>query len=131
MPSRRRHHRTALEIPADHGVRYQRSSTTQLGYQSLIEPEPEPTPEPESEASQAGPWTEQVYVSPSGRIFLPPGFDFEQGRPRTVTLRSLRRQPPAPRPAHRRANVVLGEVASRTRAVTRESWVVPSHLAPA
>lgn len=127
MPDRRRPYLTALEIPSDHGV--QRSTTTQVGYESLVEPaaslEPLPSPAP-----RPAPWTEDVYVSPSGRIFLPAGFDFDDERPRALTRCSVRREPPPPRPTPRRAHVVIGQVLPRPRAITRESWVVPQHLRP-
>lgn len=124
--TRRKRHPTALEIPSDHGMEVSRSTPTLVGHASTAEPEPEPAP-PSPPQSRPAPWTETVYISPSGRIFLPPDFDFEHGRPRTVTPKSLRREPPPPRPEPYRARVVLGHVA-RPRTVTRESWVVPPHL---
>ncbi len=134
MPDRRRHLRTELEIPSDHGVRIQRSSPTLRGYASMVQAPPQiaPVPEPRTPAVAArpAPWTEEIYVSPSGRIFLPPGFDVSKGVPRTMTRRSVRRQPPVQRPAPRRAQVVIGQVVSRPRSRTRESWVVPPHLSP-
>lgn len=119
----RRRHLTVLEIPSDHGVA-PRSVPTFLGHASTAELEPEPTP-PRQPPPRHAPWTETVYISPSGRIFLPPDFDFAHGRPRTVTPHAILRQPPTPEPY--RAHVVIGEV-PRPRTVTRESWVVPPHL---
>lgn len=129
MPVRRRRHRTLLEIPSDH---LPRSQTTMIGHASLLEPEVEPLLAPSSAAPKAAaPWTEEVFVSPSGRIFLPPDFDFDRGLPRTVTRRSVRREPTPARPKPRRAHVVLGRLPTRPRVETRESWVVPQGLAPA
>jgi hypothetical protein len=127
MPHRQRH-LTALEIPSDHGIGVSRSVPTVVGHASTAELEPEPAP-PSPPPSRPAPWTETVYISPSGRIFLPPGFDFEQGRPRTLTPISIRREPPSPRPEPYRARVVIGQV-PRPRTITRESWVVPPHLQP-
>ncbi|MCA9710382.1 MAG: hypothetical protein KDK70_31370, partial [Myxococcales bacterium] len=107
----RRRHRTALEIPSDLIVRHARSTPTRLGHETTVEPEPPPPP-PSRPAVRSAPWTETVYVSPSGRIFLPPGFDFERGRPRTLTVTSVQRQPPPPRPEAYRARVVIGHVPS-------------------
>lgn len=124
--SHRKRHLTALEIPSDHGIGVSRSVPTCIGHASTAEPEPEPAP-PTPPPSRPAPWTETVYISPSGRIFLPPGFDFEHGRPRTVTPKIVRREPAPPRPEPYRARVVMGQV-PRARTVTRESWVVPEHL---
>lgn len=137
MPQRRRRHQTVLQIPTDLIVRQPRSSSTRVGYEAVAEfaieppaPEPEPEPEPENLRDRTAPWTEEVYVSPSGRIFLPAGFDLETDSIRTVTRKSVRREPLRPRPAPRRAHVVLGSHAGRARVPTRESWVVPPHLSP-
>jgi hypothetical protein len=119
--SHRKRHLTALEIPSDH---VSCSIPTLVGHTVTAEPEPAPPSPPRS-----GPWTETVYISPSGRIFLPPGYDFEHGRPRTLTPTVVRREPPPPRPEPYRARVILGQV-PRPRTITRESWVVPPHLQP-
>jgi len=145
MPTRCRHHTTMLEIPADHGIRTPRSTTTQVGHTSVAEPvEAMLPPRRPAGPDRPAPWSEQVYVSPSGRIFLPPDFDFEHGWPRTLTPHTLRREPSVLRAEPRRAHVVLGRLgpagqapqitsiapaASPPRTVTRESWVVPEHLA--
>ncbi len=120
MLQRRRHRCTLLEIPSDHGVPAPRSATTLVGHASLPEPALSRMP-PEA----ATPSTEEVYVSPSGRVFLPPGFDFERGRPRAVTRRSACRQPAPPRPEPRRAHVAVQGGPMRRRVITRESWVLP------
>ncbi|MEM9455187.1 MAG: hypothetical protein AAGF11_13480 [Myxococcota bacterium] len=137
MPQRRRRHQTALQIPTDLIVRHLRSTPTRVGYEAVAEltdhlpaPEPAPEPKPEIPLDRTGPWTEEVYVSPSGRIFLPAGFDLETGSLRTLTRKSVRREPPRPRPAPRRAHVVISSRAGRARVATRESWVVPPHLSP-
>lgn len=134
MPNRRRRHRTALQVPSDLViVRKARSTPTRIGHEMTVEPEPPPAPElPPSRPvpDRSAPWTEELYVSPSGRIFLPAGFDFDTDRPRTVTRKLIRREPPSPRPSPRRARVVIGQRSGRARVPTRESWVVPPHLAP-
>lgn len=122
----RRSQVTLLEIPSDHGVGRSRTTPTMLGHASMVEPAPEPVRAP---LSRPAPWTETVYVSPSGRIFLPPGFDFGDDGPRGLSPHTVRRA--APTPAPRRAHVVIGQVGGqvpRPRTTTRESWVVPPHL---
>lgn len=128
MPRRR--HRTALQVPTELFVRNQRSTPTRIGHQATAEldpvPVPVPEPEPEARIDRAAPWTEEVFVSPSGRIFLPAGFDLETGSIHTLTRESVRREPPKARPP--RARVVIGQCQGRARVPTRESWVVPPHL---
>ncbi|MCH9686859.1 MAG: hypothetical protein K0V04_35825 [Deltaproteobacteria bacterium] len=77
----------------------------------------------------AAPWTEEIYVSPSGRIFLPRGFDVEHGRTRTATRRSACRRPDPARPEPRRGHVAAEGAPIRRRVVTRESWVLPEIFA--
>lgn len=130
MPRQR--HRTALQIPAELIVmRDSHSTPTRVGHEptAALEPRPAPPVPPSTpKLGRGAPFTEEVYVSPSGRIFLPAGFDLETGAIRTLTRRSVLRQPPKARP--RRARVVLGQRQVRARVPTRESWVVPPHLAP-
>ena len=132
-------HLTVLEIPTDIGIRVARSTPTLVGHTPTVGPEPPqaaPSPRP-------APWTETVYISPSGRIFLPPGYVFEQDQPSTLTAQTVRREPAPPRPEPYRARAVIGQIAPRVapqvapqvapmvprpRTVTRESWVVPPHL---
>ncbi|MEX1367003.1 MAG: hypothetical protein AB1Z98_28000 [Nannocystaceae bacterium] len=125
MP-RRRTQATLLEIPSDHEPGWSHSTPTLRGHAPTVEPTA-PSPEP----NRAAPWTETLYVSPSGRIFLPPGFDFGAEGPHRLTPHAVRRDPPPPK--RRRAHVVIGLVPSpapRPRVPTRESWVVPPHLRP-
>lgn len=126
--SHRQRHSTVLEIPSDHGLGGSPSVPTLVGHLSTAAVEPEPAPP--SAPSRPAPWTETVYLSPSGRIFLPPGYDFEHGRPRTLTPEAVRREPPPPQPEPYRARVMIGQV-PRPRTITRESWVVPPHLSNA
>lgn len=125
MAQRRRHHRTVLEIPSDHGETVPRSRTTQLGHSSL-EPADEPLCPPRS--SVAAPWTEELYISPSGRIFLPVGFDLDRGRPRTKTRPTTGSERAPSSPGTRSAHPTRERVVPRPRVVTRESWVLPEDL---
>lgn len=121
---------TVLEIPTDIGIRISRSTPTLVGHGSTLGAEPEPplqaapsSPQP----ARSAPWTETVYISPSGRIFLPPEYAFDDGPPSTLTAQTVRREPAPPRPEPYRARAIIGQV-PRPRTITRESWVLPTHL---
>ncbi len=107
-------------------MRVPRSNATLPGYQATSEVEPSPGLAPDPVASgPAVPWSsEVVYQSPSGRIFLPPDFDFAAERPRTRTRESLRREPPVPQRTPRCAPANIHECVC---ACTRETWAVPPH----
>ncbi|MCX4243962.1 hypothetical protein [Paraliomyxa miuraensis] len=130
-------HLTVLEIPTELGIRVSRSTPTLVGHVPTAgvmvgsNPRPQPPPAPSPPISRPAPWTETVYISPSGRIFLPPGYAFADDQPSALTAHTIRREPAPPRPEPYRARVVIGQVApvvARPRTVTRESWVVPAHL---